>query len=107
MTNQATNERVPAIDRSHSVKKLPHFRRPTTELWKYPVEIETGVAAGLKCIRNSREAIASLAIDSPKGEPDAGKAKEVLLQAVSGVVPGESAAGAFRFAARSAGMLRE
>jgi len=78
-----------------------------TELWENPVEIETGAAGSLKCIRNCREAVASMAIDFPKGEPDARKAKRVCLQAVSGAVPGDRAAAAFRVAARSAGLLRE
>ncbi len=77
------------------------------ELWEYPVEIQTGAANGLKCIRNSREAVASLAIDFPKGEPDVSNAKKVCLRAVSGAVPGDSAAAAFRVAATSAGLLRE
>lgn len=78
-----------------------------TELWEYPGEIETGAAGSLKSIRNGRESVASLAIDFPKGELDARKAKRVCLQAVSGAVPGDSAAAAFRVVARSAGLLRE
>ncbi|WP_306839069.1 DUF982 domain-containing protein [Neorhizobium huautlense] len=78
-----------------------------TELWEYPVEIDTGASGGLKCIKNSREAVASLAIDFPRGGADAGLAKKVCLRAVSGTVPGDSAAQAFRVAARSAGILRE
>ncbi|WP_312408326.1 DUF982 domain-containing protein [Rhizobium sp.] len=78
-----------------------------TELWEYPVEITTGAAGGLKCVRNSREAVASLALDFPKGGLDVGTAKKVCLRAVSGTVPGDSAAAAFRVAARSAGLLRE
>ncbi|GGG22277.1 hypothetical protein GCM10010924_59770 [Rhizobium wenxiniae] len=77
-----------------------------TELWEYPVEIE-GAAGGLKCIRNSREAVASLTIDFPKGGSEAGKARKICLRAVSGVVAGDSAAAAYRVAARSAGILRE
>ncbi len=78
-----------------------------TELWEYPVEIATGTAGGLKCVRNTREAVASLALDFPKGGPDVGTAKKVCLRAVSGAVPGDSAAAAFRIAAKSAGLLRE
>ncbi|MBB4351748.1 DUF982 domain-containing protein [Aliirhizobium cellulosilyticum] len=78
-----------------------------TELWEYPVEIATGAAGGSKCIRNTREAVASLALDFPKGGPDVGTAKKVCLRAVSGAVPGDSAAAAFRVAAKSAGLLRE
>lgn len=78
-----------------------------TELWEYPVEIATGAPGGLKCVRNSREAVASLATDFPKGGPEVSKAKRACLKAVSGVIPGDSAAAAFRVAARSAGLLRE
>jgi hypothetical protein len=78
-----------------------------TELWEFPVEIETGAVRALKCIRNSREAVASLAVDFPEGGADAGKARKVCLRAVSGAVPGDSAAAAYRLAARTAGILRE
>jgi hypothetical protein len=106
MTTRVPWMHMPAIERLLVVGTLLQIGRPMTEPREYPVEIEDA-AGGLKCIRDSREAVASLTIDFPKGRSDAGKAKKVCLRAVSGAVTGERAAAAYRVAAKSAGILRE
>jgi hypothetical protein len=72
-----------------------------TELSEHPFEIQTGAGDALNCIMDSRTAVASLVIDFPKRGPDVGTAKKVCLPAVSGAVPGDSVAAAFKVATRT------
>lgn len=77
-----------------------------TDLWEQPVEIGTPASGGPRCVRNSRDAIASLAHDFPRDCREAGKARKICLDALDGIASAELAAMAFRKAAQEAGILR-
>lgn len=76
-----------------------------TELWEYPVEVQLEGSGGRRCVRNSRDAIASLATDFPKGGKEAKQARLVCMSALAGRSNAETAASAFRIAAQAAGLL--
>lgn len=75
------------------------------ELWEYPVEVQRDGSNGRRCVRNSRDAIASLSTDFPKGGKEAKQARKICLSALEGRSDTESAAAAFRTAAEAAGIL--
>lgn len=77
-----------------------------TDLWDRPVEIVTPAQGGPRCVRSSRDAIAALAYDFPKGCKEARMARKICLNAIEGVAKTETAARAFREAAKQAGILR-
>ncbi len=76
-----------------------------TEFWEYPVQVQREGVGGPRCVRNSRDAIVSLATDFPKDCKDAGKVRKICMNAIDGQVATEAAASAFRRLATSAGLL--